>query len=1491
MAHARQNEPQVQIESSSDLVNTENVSVLHLTNVRTQNEWKVFFQYTLELQKDSAESYAKSFFENEIIGKTVFELIENQTMIMLMALKPSHYLKLLAYITTERISAQGTITERPNRHSTQKNVAKLPIPKIICNSSQRDFQVFSFNWRMYKDHFNLGHDEAVRTLYLCAPEEIQDRIIAQMGTEDNSQWEESTLMDTIRDIVTTKLSPIVHIQKFHSMHQKESETCNDFLQRLRAKASACSFLCPHCNKNISEEHVKHKFVLGLKNKEIQTAALKTESIRPGTPLAQLLNEALTIEQSIRDQQTVSTSKNESVFALEDEDLDTNNVFHMSKQNRMAQNIKPCRNCGNKFLPGHNCPARNIKCHSCGVMGHFQKMCRSHNRNKAPIQNANKPNRYHQHKHNVNSIEHSEDPSIGFLMVGSLKSEHPLTEIAVSLSTVIKDGQEVNKQIRVLPDTGANLCLLGPKQLAILGINEAGIYNSNKVLKVAGGSSMETTKHFTATLQLEGKKTDVVIYFCKQVQRFFLSRQACIDLGIVPETFPHPPKDVNVIFNMNGENTVDSRNTSTHSEYQDIKPSLLPISNPTEEDIPKLREYLIKCFSGTVFNNNKPFPKLSTPPARIHLRDNYIIPKPAFQPAMVAEHWADSVKRSIDKDVAAGILLKVPFNEPTTWCSRMVVVKKKDGSPRRTVDYQKLNQQCLREPVYSTSPFHTARQIPQHTWKSVFDAVDGYHSVEIDEASSKLTTFITPWGRYRYLRFPQGHCAAGDAFNGRVQEILRNIPRLVRIVDDMCIYDDTITGMFRHSWDLLETCAQNGIVLNESKFQFCRKTVDFAGLTVTAESVQPSTKTLAAIQNFPPPTDLTKARAFFGLTNQVQWAYANSEEMTPFRDLVKPHSTFIWTDELKALFDKCKEKILFQVRDGVKHFDLHRITCLQTDFSQSGLGYLLLQKYCSCTMNSAPVCCRDGWKLVFAGSRFTKGAETRYAPTEGELLAISWALNHSHVFTKGSPNLVVVTDHKPLLGILNDKPLNDIKNPRIIRLKEQTLSFNFKVMYNRGKWQRGPDALSRNPQCMSFDIFREHSSFEPAAESPSDVVAMAELHEIVDDGSLSLKDIGAANRDDPELSALAKIVQQGFPPSHDLTDPLVRQYFAIRDDLSVCEDNIVMFQERIVVPKSLRSRVLQILHHAHQGVEGMRARARNTVYWPGLNSAIRQKRADCIICNKIAPSQAKEPLQMMPQPQFPFQFLCIDAFEMRGQNYLAAVDKFSGWILVYHCRGNITSNHVISKLRLIFEAYGVSEKLFTDGGLPFQSQQMKEFLAKWKVEHVTSSAFYPQGNGRAELAVKTARRIIQDNTGLGGTLDCDKAARALLQYRNTPIKCLGYSPAQLLFHRDLRDSLPTIPTRLRLHKDWNTMANKRERVFKQRNEIVVARYNQTTRSLPILADGCDVWIQDVGDHGRWNRYGTILDRDGRKYTIRVHGSGRVITRNRRFLRPVVVRSIP
>ena len=100
----------------------------------------------------------------------------------------------------------------------------------------------------------------------------------------------------------------------------------------------------------------------------------------------------------------------------------------------------------------------------------------------------------------------------------------------------------------------------------------------------------------------------------------------------------------------------------------------------------------------------------------------------------------------------------------TWCHRMVVCAKKNEKPRQKVDMQPLNQHAIRETHHTQSPFHQARSVPPGTLKTVFDAWNGYHSIPLKREDQHLTTFITPWGRYRYRTAPQGYIASGDGYS-------------------------------------------------------------------------------------------------------------------------------------------------------------------------------------------------------------------------------------------------------------------------------------------------------------------------------------------------------------------------------------------------------------------------------------------------------------------------------------------------------------------------------------------------------------------------------------------------------------------------------------------------------------------------------------------------------------------------------------------------------
>ena len=152
-----------------------------------------------------------------------------------------------------------------------------------------------------------------------------------------------------------------------------------------------------------------------------------------------------------------------------------------------------------------------------------------------------------------------------------------------------------------------------------------------------------------------------------------------------------------------------------------RPTAIPIL-PSDENIPQLESWLLSHFSKSTFDiTSKPLPQMSGKPQKFHLVEN-ALPYAAHSPIPIPHHWKEEIKTQLETDVEMGILQKVPVGEPTEWCMRMVVVAKKDGKPRRTVDFQPINKFCLRETHHTPPPFDIVSNIPQHTYKTVLEPI-------------------------------------------------------------------------------------------------------------------------------------------------------------------------------------------------------------------------------------------------------------------------------------------------------------------------------------------------------------------------------------------------------------------------------------------------------------------------------------------------------------------------------------------------------------------------------------------------------------------------------------------------------------------------------------------------------------------------------------------------------------------------------------------------
>ena len=702
-------------------------------------------------------------------------------------------------------------------------------------------------------------------------------------------------------------------------------------------------------------------------------------------------------------------------------------------------------------------------------------------------------------------------------------------------------------------------------------------------------------------------------------------------------------------------------------------------------------------------------------------------------------------------------------------------------------------------------------------------------------------------------------ATGDEFCRRGDLALQGLTDVEKVVDDILIHTN---GDIEHHTqkviEVLERCRKHRITLSKEKFVFASDHVEFAGYTVSSSGISIDDAKIAAIKKFPPPTNISGLRSFLGLVNQFgAFSMDLANAAAPLRPLLKKGASdnFIWTPEAHAAFEEVKRNL--SAPPLIQPFDRSSDTYLHTDASRNGLGFALLQRRPDSSLTA-----------IQYGSRFVTEAESRYAITELEMLAVTWAINKCRLYLAGLPDFTVVVDHRPLVPILNSKGLDAIENPRLLRLKQKLLSYSFHTEWVQGKLHTIPDVLSRFPVSAPTDDDLElDAEFNSELEVRVNTVVTDFRHDNAMDNTRDflLEDLEKAARTDPQYSELVRLInQEEFPPNASQLSYATQPYFKLRHDLTTTGP-LALYNGAIIVPTALRPTILRRLHSAHQGIERTRRRAHGNVFWPGISADIKNTVEQCIDCQRDRPSLPSETTYRDAMPSRPFQEVSADFFEYGGKPYMVYVCRYSGWIEIHRFEKLPNTQRMIQVLRRYFAAWGIPQKFRSDNGPQFSSKGMRDFCSAWGINHVFSAPHFPSSNGIAESAVRTAKHIVATSAQKRGGLDSEEFLQAMLELRNTP-RTSGTSPAQLVFGSPMRTLLPTLA---------------RETPFDQ-----IAEGTKTTRGgrdLPPLCQGTPVWIQNPKTR-EWDTPGIVTDYAGRNYLLFVNATGRTIWRNRRHIRP-------
>ena len=1324
-----------------------------------------------------------------------------------------------AYDATQQPQAQPV--QPPPAQNQGRNLPKLQVSLPPTLEEDLDLRVFT-KWKpLWNNYSRLceldqrDRETRVAAFWQCCSPGFLNIIHHTIGVTPTTHRDVPAILDLITTHLRDLRNQFVDMRDYLSIKQKDGQDYTSLCNEIREYGDYADIAY------ITEDRLNLGILLQSMSNESDRAKLMAEDPDDFDEARQFV---LGLE----------TARKGAKQMKESNQVGATSKYKQQKSSFKTEKlVKPgdktdCKFCGSSHAKGE-CPAWNQVCLSCGRKGHFAKCCKG----KQGKQNEKKKTANNVHTVQMNNMS-----------VGHAK-----------LSVKLLMGKKFAVNVQAIPDTGADISVIGEKIFAkmkwrgrLKPIGDREILSVNrKPLKLLG--------LFKATIKADGHVAKgVLIAVCKDVQDFFMDVDTCKKLNIISDDFPHP---------MSAKQRVSavSKSIQENAKPMEVWPDRMkwiekiPEHSDDPELLKKIEEKLFDVYAD-VFDASKTLRpmrgEIVGEPMKINLKENYK-PFAIHTARQIPYALRDELKKELDDMVKKGVLEKVG-DVATEWCHPIVVVPKPDGKIRLCVDLTKLNTEVQRTSYHTKTPQEAISSFNKNDkYFACLDMTKGYWQMPLHEESQHLTTFITCFGRYKYLRCPMGFVSTGDSFSYRGDIAIDGLP-VAKVVDDMGMGKPTLKGLVDLVCQTLERCAKHGLTVSKQKSKLCAKSIKFVGYQISHNSIKADPKKLDAIAKFPVPENRTDLRSFMGLVNQLgRFSSQVSEAAGPLRELLKVKNEFKWYPDHTAAFEDVKRALVSPPVLGM--FDKNARTCLQTDASRkNGLGYALLQQHEE-----------DGpWRLIQCGSRFLTDAETRYAMVELEALAILWAIRKCTLYLTAMPHFDVVSDHNPLKSLFNKTDIAAIENPKVQDYRMKLMSYNFTVHWRKGSEHKIPDALSRAP-------VHDPEEEDEAEHIPMCAIVSQSAKNVCED--LMLTELRKKAVEDEDYQKLVKAVLSGLDKNE--RDCYVRQFKKMKDELSV-DDGLVLRGCQIVIPPCAIKDVLKKLHSSHQGIEKTKRRARQSVYWPGYCNDIQTTVEACSKCQYYRPSHAPEPLLQEEVPTRPFEMATSDLFSYGGKDFLIYADRYSGFPMVYKYGKAPSSSDVMKSVRQLFSLTGVPNSFRSDGGPQYKAESFQDFLREWSVKWMPSSPHNPQSNGHAEVIVKLVKHLLAK---CDGKVDSDEFAEGLLELRNSPRED-GLSPAQRLFGHPLRSKVPahwkSFDPKWQLQAE---VADKQQVLTKTKQKFYHDRSVKIRGEIPT---GSTVLVQDPISK-RWDSMAQVVGTaDRRRYHLRFP-SGRILWRNKKFLR--------
>lgn len=736
-----------------------------------------------------------------------------------------------------------------------------------------------------------------------------------------------------------------------------------------------------------------------------------------------------------------------------------------------------------------------------------------------------------------------------------------------------------------------------------------------------------------------------------------------------------------------------------------------------------------------------------------------------KPIRIPHIHLETLQKEVNRLVELGVLEVVEGKKAGPWCAPSFIIPKKDGRVRFITDYRQLNQRMRRKPWPMPHIADLLQDIGSYKYVTALDLSMAYYHLRLDDEASDLSTFVLPFGLYKYRRLPMGLCLSVDIFQEKMAQLFADTPYIKVYLDDLLVLSNgTYEDHLEKVKLALERLHSKNLQVNPLKSYWAVKEVDYLGFRLTPDGVQPQPKKVAAIMNMEAPKNKRQLRHFIGLVNYYRYMWRKrSHILAPLSALVSKLKKFHWGPEQHAAFEEIKllvaQKVLLSFPDYSQGFQLY------LDASDRQLGAVLKQ----------------GDKTLAFFSKKLNKAQLNYGVGEKEFLSLVEALKEFRTMIYGY-KVDVYTDH---LNWAHDK---SFRNARVMRWRLLVQEYAPTIHYVKGEKNIVADALSRLPT--TGEPADEDDAFAMVAEAFD--MSRQEWRKFYQ--PLTIKEIGKAQAKDKYLATLRR---QAPDRLGEWFEDIGKK--AGPDRVTTVTDPADKSASRIVVPASLTRRLMEYYHHTlvHPGVHRLYNTLRQHYTWPKMLPQIRAYLKHCRACQigkRGVRGMGKIPIKDVETE--PWKDVALDLsgpWKATVDNKIVIfhtftiIDVFTGWVEIIPI--TTKKSEVIRDLFVQewLRRYPRPSRVIFDSGGEFDNDEFHATCTTWYVKPEPITVKNPRANAIVErmhkvlgdmLRVQIASRHGQENPVR------DLTSAAAYGIRATVHGVTQCTPAQLVYSKDM-----------------------------------------------------------------------------------------------------------